>query len=358
MSPRLNAACSRLEAGFDYATRLKEREELDIKMAAPGFWDDQETAQALIGKLKLAKSVVEPIDEARASLDDIRTLVELGEEMGESEVEDDLEAAVSESEAKMEALEFQVMLGGENDHRNAFLTIQAGAGGNDAADFAEMLQRMYVRWSERRGFDIEEVELTESDEGGIRHATYIIKGPHAFGYLKAERGVHRLVRISPYDSQARRQTSFAAVEVMPEFDADAPIEIDMSEVRVDTYRAGGAGGQHVNKTDSAVRMTHEPTGIVVQCQNERSQHKNRTIALAMLMSKMFEMRERERDDDLKDMYSQKGEIAWGSQIRSYVLHPYQMVKDHRTKFESGNTQAVLDGDLDAFIEEYLRSKSS
>lgn len=358
MSPRLNAACCRLEAGFDYAKRLKEKEELDVKMAAPGFWDDQETAQELIGKLKLAKSVVEPIDAARASLDDIRTLVELGEEMGESEVEADLEAAVSESEAKMEALEFQVMLGGENDHRNAFLTIQAGAGGNDAADFAEMLQRMYVRWSERRGFDIEEVERTESDEGGIRHATYIIKGPHAFGYLKAERGVHRLVRISPYDSQARRQTSFAAVEVMPEFDADAPIEIDMSEVRVDTYRAGGAGGQHVNKTDSAVRMTHEPTGIVVQCQNERSQHKNRAIALAMLMSKMFEMRERERDDDLKDMYSQKGEIAWGSQIRSYVLHPYQMVKDHRTKFESGNTQAVLDGDLDAFIEEYLRSKSS
>ncbi len=358
MSPRLNAACSRLEAGFDYAKRLKEKEELDAKMAAPGFWDDQETAQELIGKLKLAKSVVEPIDEARASLEDIRTLVELGEEMGESEVEADLEVAVGESEAKMEALEFQVMLGGENDHRNAFLTIQAGAGGNDAADFAEMLQRMYVRWAERRGFDIEEVELTESDEGGIRHATYIIKGPHAFGYLKAERGVHRLVRISPYDSQARRQTSFAAVEVMPEFDADAPIEVDMSEVRVDTYRAGGAGGQHVNKTDSAVRMTHEPTGIVVQCQNERSQHKNRATALAMLMSKLFEVRERERDDDLKDMYSQKGEIAWGSQIRSYVLHPYQMVKDHRTKFESGNTQAVLDGDLDAFIEEYLRSKSS
>jgi peptide chain release factor 2 len=358
VSPRSNAACSRLEAGFDYAKRLKEKEELDLKMSAPGFWDDQETAQDLIGKLKLAKSVVEPIDEARASLEDIRTLVELGEEMGESEVEADLEIAVSESEAKMEALEFQVMLGGENDHRNAFLTIQAGAGGNDAADFAEMLQRMYVRWSERRGFGIEEVERTESDEGGIRHATYIIKGPHAFGYLKAERGVHRLVRISPYDSQARRQTSFAAVEVMPEFDADAPIEVDMSEVRVDTYRAGGAGGQHVNKTDSAVRMTHEPTGIVVQCQNERSQHKNRAIALAMLMSKMFEMRERERDDDLKEMYSQKGEIAWGSQIRSYVLHPYQMVKDHRTKFETGNTQAVLDGDLDAFIEEYLRSKSS
>lgn len=358
MLPRLNAACSRLEAGFDYDSRQKEREELDLKMAAPGFWDDQETAQELIGKMKLVRSVVDPIDEASESLDDIRTLIELGEEMGESEVEADLEAALGEAETKMEALEFQVMLGGENDHRNAFLTIQAGAGGNDAADFAEMLQRMYLRWAEQREFDVEQVELTESDEGGIRHATYIIKGPHAFGYLKAERGVHRLVRISPYDSQARRQTSFAAVEVMPEFDADTPIEVDMNEVRVDTYRAGGAGGQHVNKTDSAVRMTHEPTGIVVQCQNERSQHKNRATALRMLMSKLFEVRERERDDDLKSMYSQKGEIAWGSQIRSYVLHPYQMVKDHRTKFESGNTQAVLDGDLDAFIEEYLRSKAS
>ena len=209
-----------------------------------------------------------------------------------------------------------------------------------------------------RLFSIEQVEQTESDEGGIRHATYVIKGPHAYGYLKAERGVHRLVRISPYDAQARRQTSFAAVEVMPEFDEDAPIEVDMNEVRVDTYRAGGAGGQHVNKTDSAVRMTHEPTGIVVQCQNERSQHKNRATALRMLMAKLFELRERERDDDLKQMYGQKGEIAWGSQIRSYVLHPYQMVKDHRTNYETGNTQNVLDGDLDAFIEEYLRSKAS
>lgn len=347
-----------MEAGFDYATRLKEKEELDAKMAAPGFWDDQEAAQEVIGKVKLAKSVVDPMDEAKGSLDDIRTLIELGEEMGEAEVEADLKESLAESERKLEALEFQVMLGGENDHRNAFLTIQAGAGGNDAADFAEMLQRMYLRWAERREFAIEQVELTESDEGGIRHATYVIKGPHAYGYLKAERGVHRLVRISPYDAQARRQTSFVAVEVMPEFDEDTPIEIDMNEVRVDTYRAGGAGGQHVNKTDSAVRMTHEPTGIVVQCQNERSQHKNRATAMRMLMSKMFELRERERDDDLKQMYGQKGEIAWGSQIRSYVLHPYQMVKDHRTNYETGNTQNVLDGDLDAFIEEYLRSKAS
>lgn len=327
-------------------------------MGKPGFWDNQERAQEIIGKVKLAKSVVEPVDSATEGLDDIRTLIELGDEMGEEEVAADLEAALGEAEKRLAELEFQVMLGGENDHRNAFLTIQAGAGGTDAADFAEMLQRMYIRWTERHSFSIEEVELTESDEGGIRHVTYLIKGPHAYGYLKAERGVHRLVRISPYDAQSRRHTSFAAIEVSAEFDEDAPIEVDMNEVRVDTYRAGGAGGQHVNKTDSAVRMTHEPTGIVVQCQNERSQHKNRATALRMLMAKLFELRERERDDDLKKMYGQKGEIAWGSQIRSYVLHPYQMVKDHRTNHEVGNTQAVLDGDIDSFIEEYLRSKSS
>ncbi len=327
-------------------------------MAKPSFWDNQERAQGVISKMKLVRAVVDPIDEARAELEDIRALGELGEEMGEEEVEADLEVMVLDAESRMEKLEFQVMLGGENDHRNAFLTVQAGAGGTDAADFALMLQRMYLRWVERRGFDAELIEITESDEGGIRHSTFLIKGPYAYGYLKAERGVHRLVRISPYDAQARRQTSFAAVEATPEFDADAPIEINMDEVRVDTYRAGGAGGQHVNKTDSAVRMTHEPTGIVVQCQNERSQHKNRATATRMLMSKLFELRERERDDELKKMYGQKGEIAWGSQIRSYVLNPYQMVKDHRTNHETGNTQAVLDGDLDTFIEEYLRSKSS
>jgi peptide chain release factor 2 len=347
-----------LGVGFDYDSHLKEKLEFEAEMGKTDFWDRQERAQEIIGKLKLAKAVTDPFDQASSGLEDIRTLVEMGEEMGADEVIEDLEEAVSETEKKLETLEFQVMLGGENDHRNAFLTIQAGAGGNDAADFAEMLQRMYLRWVERREFSVEEVEITESDEGGIRHVTYLIKGPHAYGYLKAERGVHRLVRISPYDSQARRHTSFAAVEVMPEFDADAAIEIDMAEVRVDTYRAGGAGGQHVNKTDSAVRMTHLPTGIVVQCQNERSQHKNRATATRMLVAKMFELRERERDDDLKKMYGQKGEIAWGSQIRSYVLHPYQMVKDHRTNHEVGNTQAVLDGNIDSFIEEYLRSKAS
>ncbi len=327
-------------------------------MAADGFWDDQEAAQRIIGALKVARAVVDPVEATADTLEEIRTLVELGMEGDPSEIMEDLEVAAARAERQVEALEFQVMLGGENDFRSAYLTVQAGAGGVDAADFTLMLLRMYQRWAERRGFATDLVEVTEAEEGGIRHATLHIQGPYAYGYAKAERGVHRLVRISPFDAQARRHTAFAAVEVMPEFEADAPIEIDMEEVRVDTYRAGGAGGQHVNKTDSAVRMTHLPTGIVVQCQNERSQHKNRATAMGMLKARLYELRQRERDDELKRMYGEKGEIAWGSQIRSYVLNPYQMVKDHRTNFEKGNTQAVFDGDIDEFIEEYLRSRSS
>ena len=327
-------------------------------MTAAGFWDSQEAAQKVIGEMKLAKAVIDPIDDAAESLEEVAMLVELGEEAGVEEIEEDLAAALQVAIDKLEALEFQVMLGGENDNRAAFLSIQAGAGGVDATDFAEMLMRMYLRWGERLEIEVLEIELLPNDEGGIRHCTLLFRGPYAYGKLKAERGVHRLVRISPYDAQARRHTSFAAVEVMPEFEEEGGIEIDMDQVRVDTYRAGGAGGQHVNKTDSAVRMTHLPTGIVVQCQNERSQHKNRQIATRMLTAKLFELRERERDDELKSMYGNKGEIAWGSQIRSYVLNPYQMVKDHRTNHEVGNTQSVLDGNIDSFIEEYLRSRAT
>lgn len=328
-------------------------------MAAPGFWESQEKAQGLIDRLKLARAAVDPIQAAEQAVEEIRTFVELGlETEDEGAVEDDLRAAVASAEEKVNALEFQVMLGGENDSRNAYLAIQAGAGGVDAADFANMLLRMYLRWSERRGFTAELIEVTEGEEAGIRHSTLLVKGPYAFGYLKAERGVHRLVRISPFDSQARRHTAFAAVEVTPELDDDAPIEIKPEELKTDTYRAGGAGGQHVNKTESAVRITHLPTGIIVACQNERSQHKNRATAMKMLRAKLYEMRERERDEELKRMYGEKGEIAWGSQIRSYVLNPYQMVKDHRTNHETGNTQAVFDGALDDFIEEYLRIRTA
>ncbi len=328
-------------------------------MAEGGFWDDQESAQETIQRLKLARAVVEPVEAASAALADAQALAELAEESGEaSEHEAEVAELVDAAARRVADLEFQVMLGGENDHRDCYLTIQAGAGGTDACDFAAMLLRMYQRWCQRKGFDTELLEVLEAEEDGIRHATLEVQGPYAYGYLKAERGVHRLVRISPYDANARRQTAFAAVEVMPVFDEAAPIEIRDEELRVDTYRASGAGGQHVNKTESAVRITHLPTGIVVQCQNERSQHKNRATAMRMLMAKLYELRERERDEELKKMYGDKGEIAWGSQMRSYVLNPYQMVKDHRTGHETGNTQAVFDGDLDAFMEEYLRSRSA
>ena len=347
-----------IKESLGYLAKSEQLSELEERMSARNFWDDQEAAQAVISERKVVKAVTDPIDALAEVLEEIETLAELGEEMGVDEIEEDLSAAVAKLEKQVGDLEFQVMLGGENDHRSAYLSVHSGAGGVDAADFTEMLERLYLRWAERRGFSVDIIDREEADEAGIRSSTMHIQGPYAYGWLKAERGVHRLVRISPFDSQSRRQTSFAAVEVMPEFDADADIEIDMGEVRVDTYRAGGAGGQHVNKTDSAVRMTHLPTGIVVQCQSERSQHKNRTTATGMLKAKLFELRERARDEELQKLYSEKGEIAWGSQMRSYVIHPYQMVKDHRTNHETGNTQAVLDGEIDDFIEEYLRSRNT
>jgi peptide chain release factor 2 len=250
------------------------------------------------------------------------------------------------------------MLGGPNDAASAFLQVSPGAGGVDSCVWAAMLLRMYTRWAEDKGFRVEEVELIEEPEGGIRGATIRVAGDYAFGWLKAETGVHRLVRISPFDAQARRHTAFAAVEVTPELEDDVDIEIREEDLEIDTMRAGGAGGQHVNKTESAVRMKHIPTGVVVRCQSQRSQHKNRAMALQLLKAKLVAMREAERDAELSKLYGDRGEIAFGSQIRSYVLHPYQMVKDHRTDVQTGNIQAVLDGDLDEFMAEYLRRRGS
>jgi len=307
----------------------------------------------VLAELKTLRVVLDPAAKIETALEEIELLLEMGEEDPEA-VTEDLESTVCDVEAWLDDLEFKVMLGGEHDGANAFVQLSAGAGGLDSCDWAEILLRMYMRWAERREFGVEMVERIDEPEAGIRSATLRITGPYAYGYLKSESGVHRLVRISPFDAQARRHTAFASVDVTPELAKESALEIADSEVRIDTMRAGGAGGQHVNKTESAVRITHLETGIVVRCQNERSQHKNRATGMKLLKAKIVAMREAKRHVEMGKIYGEKGEIAWGNQIRSYVMQPYQMVKDHRTNTEKGNIQAVLDGDIDDFINAFLR----
>jgi peptide chain release factor 2 len=322
-------------------------------MAQPGFWDDAEKAQAVVQQKKLCIQVVEPIDAITRLIEDGRVLLELGEE-DPAAVAADLVATTGQIGQRLDGIEFQLMLGGEHDPKNAIVTIQSGAGGIDASDWAEMLLRMYIKWAPTHDYEVTEEDFQAAEEAGIRFATILVKGPYAYGRLKAEQGVHRLVRISPFDGNARRQTSFASVEVVPELDDDVSVEIRKEDLRVDTFRASGAGGQHVNKTESAIRITHLPTGIVVSCQNERSQHKNRESAMRVLRGKLYQLELAKREAELAKFYGDRGSISWGNQIRSYVLQPYQLCKDLRTDLETSDVQGVLDGDVDPFIEAYLK----
>jgi peptide chain release factor 2 len=331
----------------------EEIETLEQKTAAPEFWNDREHAEKTMGQLKRLKDRYEPWKELVAQLQDLEELYELAVEEKDPSFEKEIRSTLSDLQKRYEKLRILELLSEEFDANDAFLTIHSGAGGTEACDWVSMLLRMYQRWTERREFKTRILDLQEA-EGGVKSVTLQVEGDYAYGYLKAESGIHRLVRISPFDSGGRRHTSFASVYVSPVIEDEIDVEVKPEDIRVDTYRASGAGGQHVNKTDSAVRITHHETGIVVQCQNERSQHKNRATAMKVLKSRLYEYYRAEREKERQESAMEKRDIAWGNQIRSYVFHPYNMVKDHRTKMEVGNVQAVMDGDIDGFIEEYLR----
>ena len=323
-------------------------------MAKPGFWDDQKRARAVIGEANRLKAWVEPWEALFAQVAELREFGELLEEDDDAEIREEWRKGVEQMESDLVRLELKTMLQGEDDHREAMLVIHPGAGGIESQDWARMLFRMYSRWAERRGCEAGVLDLQPGEDGGIKSVAVEIAGDHAYGYLRSEKGVHRLVRISPFDSQSRRHTSFASVFVYPVVDDEIEIEIDDGDLRVDTFRASGAGGQHVNKTDSAIRITHEPTGIVVSCQQERSQHKNRSTAMKMLKAALYQKAKEEQDREKRALDASKTEIAWGNQIRSYVQAPYTMVNDHRTELKVGDVAAVLDGRLDPFIEAFLK----
>jgi peptide chain release factor 2 len=324
-------------------------------MQAPGFWDDQESAARTSAAHTRARRKLELWEGIAADVEDLDELAELAAE--DAEMAAELDSQLSSIERRLAELEEERLFSGSHDSGDAVVTVRAGAGGTDSQDWAEMLLRMYLRWAENHDFRAEVTDFQAGDEAGVKSVTFLVEGDFAYGYLSAEIGVHRLVRISPFDAGARRHTSFASVFVTPEIEDDVEVEIDEKDLRIDTYRSSGAGGQHVNVTDSAVRITHLPTGIVVQCQNERSQHRNRDVAMKILRSKLYELELKKRREELQEVENQKADIAWGSQIRSYVLQPYRMVKDHRTKEERGDVDRVLDGDLDSFITAFLKEKS-
>jgi peptide chain release factor 2 len=324
------------------------------KMLEPDFWEEPQESQKILQRAKQIKKKLENYQTIYQKYEDISLLLDMAMEEGDFSEETVLEHDIEKLKEEIDDLRIHTLLSGPYDGNNAILSIHSGAGGLDAQDWAEMLLRMYMRWAEKKGYGVKTLDILPDTEAGIKNVTLLISGENAYGYLKSEKGVHRIVRISPFDPSGKRHTSFTSVDVMPELDDTIEIDINPVDLRIDTYRASGAGGQHVNKTESAIRITHIPTGIVVQCQNERSQHSNRDTAMKMLKSKLVELKEREHKDKIEDLKGDYSQIAWGSQIRSYVFHPYSMVKDHRTGVEVGNVQGVMDGEIDLFINEYLK----
>jgi len=350
----LRPELDKLSAALDIDSARQEAARLEDETAQDGFWNDLERSQKVQQRLKQLQNKVTKQEKLLTAWEDLTALCEMGQEAEDEEILEELKGEYATLESQVEETRMTTLLSGEYDNSNAILQFHAGAGGTEAQDWAQMLYRMYTRWVERHGFTYKILDYEDGDEAGIKSAAIRIEGDNAYGYLKSEKGVHRLVRISPFDSQARRHTSFASVEVMPEIINNTEIEIRQEDLKVDTYRSGGAGGQHVNKTESAVRITHIPTGIIVQCQNERSQIQNREQAMKMLMSKLIEKQEREQMESNQELKGSLKKIEWGSQIRSYVFCPYTMVKDHRTGCETGNITAVMDGELDGFINDYLK----
>ncbi|MBW2000511.1 MAG: peptide chain release factor 2 [Deltaproteobacteria bacterium] len=342
---------------FDLDTQEKELQELEKIMAQADFWQkDKEEISRISQRRAHLKEVIDQWQRHFHATEDAKILAQMADEEEDSTVLEEVERDVSRLEKEVKELEFRSLLGDPDDRRNAIVSINAGAGGTEAQDWVEMLLRMYLRWCESKGFSTRIIDYLAGDEAGIKSVTFTVSGPYAYGYLKSEHGIHRMVRISPFDATGRRHTSFASVSVYPEVDTDIKIEIEEKDIRIDTYRASGPGGQHVNKTSSAVRITHIPTGIVVQCQNEKSQHRNRDMALKVLRARLYELERRKLEEKKQELHQNQKEIAWGSQIRSYVFNPYRMVKDHRTNLEVGNLDRVMDGDIDMFIDGYLRMK--
>ena len=340
-------ALDELRARIKEITSVSEQE---------GFWEDHNSAQKLLKEKKFLEDKVKSFESLSADFEDIEIMIVLAEEEDDESLVPEIKDAYEKWKKNSEALRIKTLLDGEYDANNAIVSIHAGSGGTDAQDWAEMLLRMYLRWAEAKGYKVKLWDKQDANEGGIKNATFLVEGEYAYGYLKNEKGVHRIVRISPFDSSARRHTSFSSLDVMPEINDDIEVDINPDDIRVDTYRSSGAGGQHVNKTDSAIRITHIPTNIVVTCQNERSQHQNREVAMRILKSRLVELAEREHKENLAELAGDYSQITWGSQIRSYVFHPYSLVKDHRTDAENGNVNAVMDGDLDLFINEKLKQK--